>query len=123
MGQFKFRVRKLPDPTAYIALGEDQFKGGRISKQAIMEAAQLHAAIDDGLLNIPFRVTGFEATFFDNLGNALPELSEGANFSSRQKNMIRQLSRGKRFYLSKIKAIGPDGVERTLNGAMELIIN
>ena len=123
MGQFKFRVRKLPDPTAYIALGEDQFKGGRISKQAIMEAAQLHAAIDDGLLNIPFRVTGFEATFFDNLGNALPELSEGANFSSRQKNMIRQLSRGKRFYISKIKAIGPDGVERTLNGAMELIIN
>ena len=68
-------------------------------------------------------MTGFEATFFDNLGNALPELSEGANFSSRQKNMIRQLSRGKRFYLSKIKAIGPDGVERTLNGAMELIIN
>lgn len=123
MGQFKFRVRKLPDPTAFIAVGEEHFKGGRISKQTIMEASQLNAAIDDGLLNIPFRVTGFETTFFDNLGNVLPEISDGANFSNRQKNQIRQLSRGKRFYISAIRTIGPDGVERTLNGVMELIIN
>ena len=123
MGQFKFRVRKLPDPTAYIAIGENQFKGGRISKQDIMEATQLHAAIDDGLLSIPFRVTGFTATFFDNMGNHLPEISDGANFSSRQKNQIRQLSRGKPFYISNIKAIGPDGVERTLDAAMELKIH
>lgn len=123
MGEFKFRVRKLPDPTAFIANGNDQFKGGRLSKQAIMEATQLSAAIDDGLLNIPFRVTGFETTFFDNMGMAIPEVSSGSSFTGRQKDMIRQLSRGKRFYISKIKAVGPDGIERTLNGAMEVIVN
>ena len=123
MGQFKFRVRKLPDPTAYIQNGDDHFLGGKLSKQALMAASQLGAAIDDGLLNIPFRVTGFETTFFDNMGNAVPEVSAGASFTERQKNVIRQLSRGKRFYISKIKAVGPDGVERTLNGAMEIIVN
>lgn len=123
MGQFKFRVRKLPDPTAYIINGDNHFMGGKLSKQAVMEADQLHAAVDDGLLYIPFRVTGFETTFFDNMGNAVPETSEGASFTERQKNIIRQLSRGKRFYISKIKAVGPDGVARTLNGAMEVIIN
>ncbi len=123
MGQFKFRVRKLPDPTAYIANGDDHFLGGKLSKQALMEASQLGAAIDDGLLNIPFRVTGFETTFFDNMGNAVPEVATSASFTERQKNVIRQLSRGKRFYISKVKAIGPDGIERTLNGAMEVIVN
>ena len=123
MGQFKFRVRKLPDPTAYIQNGDDHFMGGKLSKQAIMAADHLGAAIDDGLLNIPFRVTGFVATFFDNMGNSVDEASSGASFTDRQKNIIRQLSRGKRFYIGKIKAVGPDGVERTLNGSMDITIN
>lgn len=123
MGQFKFRVRKLPDPTAYIKDGDNHFLGGKISKQALMEARELGAAIDDGLLNIPFKVLGFETTFFDNMGNAVPEVATSAEFTDRQKNVIRQLSRGKRFYITKIKAVGPDGVQRTLNGAMEIIVN
>ena len=97
--------------------------GGKLSKQAIMAADHLGAAIDDGLLNIPFRVTGFVATFFDNMGNSVDEASSGASFTDRQKNIIRQLSRGKRFYIGKIKAVGPDGVERTLNGSMDITIN
>lgn len=123
MGKFTYRVRKLPDPTAFIMDGDNMFKGGKLSKQALMNATKLSAAIDDGLLNIPFTVKGFEATFFDNMGNVLPVVSNDANFSDRQKDRIRQLSRGKRFYISKIRAIGPDGVERTLNGAMEIIVN
>ncbi|MBQ0049940.1 MAG: gliding motility protein GldM [Bacteroidales bacterium] len=123
MGQFKFRVRKLPDPMPFIENGDEHFTGGKLSKQALMNAPVLGAAIDDGLLNIPFRVTGFETTFFDNMGNAVPEVSQGASFTERQKNIMRQLSRGKRFYISKVKAVGPDGIERTLKGAMEIIVN
>ena len=61
--------------------------------------------------------------FYDNMGNAVPEISQGSEFTLRQKNMIRQLNRGKRFYITKIRAAGPDGIERTLNGAMEVIVN
>ena len=73
-------------------------------------------------LDIEFKVTGFEAVFFDNMGNAVPIVSEGASFSGRQMDTFRKLSRSKRFYISKVKAIGPDGILRTLPTSMEVII-
>ena len=80
------------------------------------------AAIDDGLLNIGFKVISFETVFYDNMGNAVPVISEGANFSARQKDMFRRLSNGKRFYISHVKAVGPDGVQRELPTSMEVIL-
>ena len=128
MGKFTFRVRKLPDPTAFIAYadgqgGENRFKGGKLAKQVLMNAGELGAAVDDGLLNIPFRVQGFETVFYDGMGNAIPEVSNSAEFTVRQKNMFRSLARGKRFFITRIRAIGPDGVERTLDGAMDVTVN
>jgi len=75
------------------------------------------------LLNIPFSVRSFECVFFDRLGTVLPRPSAGASFTEAQRDLIRQLSRGKRFYISNIHAVGPDGIERTLSGSLEVIIN
>ena len=119
---FVFHVRKLPNPTAYIAMGTDRFKGGALSKGALMGATTIHAAIDDGLLDIPFKVLGFETVFFDNMGNAIPLASAGSNFSDRQREEFRKLSRNRRFYISHIKAVGPDGITRNLPAAMEVIV-
>ena len=119
---FVFHVRKLPDPTAYIAMGTDRFKGGALSKGALMGATTIHAAIDDGLLDIPFKVLGFETVFFDNMGNAIPLASAGSNFSERQREEFRKLSGNRRFYISHIKAVGPDGITRNLPAAMEVIV-
>ena len=122
-----FRVRKLPDPTAYIAFTDqkgnvDHYKGGRpFAKTLLMQAPGLEAAIDDGLLDTKFKVVGFETVFFDSMGNAIPEVSDGANFSQRQKQSFQRLSRGKRFYISRIRAIGPD-ITRDLS-PMEVIVN
>jgi len=129
MGQFTFHVRKLPDPTAYINVtGADgnanRYKGGRpLGKASILAAKGIGAAIDDGLLDISFRVLGFETTFFDRMGNAVPEKSTSASFTQRQVEQIRQLTRGARFYITRVRAIGPDGIERTLPSAMEVIVN
>ena len=127
MGKFNFRVRKLPDPTAFIAFtdangAENHFRGGSLSKQVLMGAPGIGAAIDDGLLNIAFRVQSFETVFYDAMGNAVPYKSQGADFSDQQKGQMRTLSRNKRFYITKIHATGPDGIERNLSGAMEVII-
>ena len=121
-GTFVFHVRKLPDPTAYISLGTDRFRGGGLSKGSLMNAAGIHAAIDDGLLDISFRVVSFETVFFDNMGNAIPMASSGSNFSDRQRDTFRKLSRNKRFYISHITAVGPDGITRKLPSAMEVIV-
>ena len=117
---FTFHVRKLPDPTAYIALGADRFKGGNLAKGSLMGASQLHAAIDDGILDIQFKVTSFSAVFYDNMGNAVQMASSGSSFSERMREQFGRLSRGRRFYITEVKAIGPDGIARTLPGAMEI---
>lgn len=120
MGKFVFKVRKLPDPIAYIQLGDDRFKGGSLTKQALMSASGIKAAIDDGLLDIQFRVVSFETVFFDNMGNAVPMTSDGANFSARQKEQFRRLTSRRRFYISRVTAVGPDGITRQLPSATEV---
>ena len=122
MGHFAFHVRKLPDPTAYIQIGADRFRGGTLYKAALVGAQGIKAAIDDGILDIDFRVTGFESVFFDNMGNAVPMTSNGALFSDRQRDALRKLARGRRFYISHITAVGPDGITRRLPASMEVIV-
>lgn len=122
-----FRVRKLPDPTPFISYKDaqgntDRYKGGRpLSKTLLQQATGLEAAIDDELLNIGFTVLSFETVFFDSMGNAMPEVSDGANFSSRQRQQFRNLKRGQRFYISRVKAKGPDGITRDIS-PLEVIV-
>ena len=122
MGKFTFHVRKLPDPTAYLQIGTTRFREGGLAKASLMSLSQLNAAIDDGILDIQFRVTGFETVFFDNMGNAVPMASNGAHFSERQRDTFRKLSRNKRFYIANITAVGPDGISRKLTGSMQVIV-
>lgn len=124
VGEYKFRVRKLPDPAPYIAMGADRFKGGSFSKANLMAASGIHAAIDDGLLDIPFQVTSFQTVFFDNMGNAVPLSSNGSHFTAQQKEQFRHLSRNRRFYITNVVVHGPDGTTRSLGGgnAMQVIV-
>lgn len=128
VAQTSFRVRKLPDPTAFIAFTDangnvDHYRGGKpFAKALLLKSPGLEAAIDDGLLDTPFKVLSFETVFFDSMGNAIPEVSDGAAFSQRQRQSFQRLQRGKRFYISRIKAIGPDGLTRDLS-PMEVIVN
>ena len=123
-----FKVRALPDPMPYIAYDdangvEKKYKGREgLQKALLLKADGIKAAIDDDFLNVAFRVLAFEMVFFDSMGNAIPELSEGSSFSQRQKDAMRRLTRGRRFYISKVRAVGPDGVERILS-PLEVIVN
>lgn len=128
MASTTFRVRKLPDPTPFIAFKDkegntDHYRGGKpFPKATLMAATGLEAAIDDGLLDTPFDVLSFETIFFDSSGNAIPEVSDGSRFSQRQKTQFQRLGRGKRFFISRVRAKGPDGITRDLS-PMEVIIN
>ena len=128
MAATAFRVRKLPDPTPFIAYKDkggniDHYRGGKPFPKATLLAAEgLQAAIDDGLLDTPFEVLSFETIFFDSSGNAIPEVSAGNQFSKRQKAQFQRLNRGKRFFISRVMAKGPDGITRQLS-PMEVIVN
>jgi len=126
VGSTTFKARKLPDPTPYIPLGQDvRYKGGKpISKSTLLGVGSLHAAIDDGLLDIEFTVLSFETIKMGTmgLGEALNEVSAGSSFSERQKASFKSMRRGERFFISRVKARGPDGVTRDIS-PMEVIVN
>lgn len=127
MGQFVFRVRKLPDPTPFIVVKDEQgnasrFTGGALLKGNLLAADGIGAAIDDGILDIAFKVIDFETVFYDNMGNAVPMVSNGSSFSARQKDTFRKLTRNKRFYIRGVTAVGPDGIQRKLNAVTEVIV-
>ena len=128
VGSTTFRVRKLPDPSPFItykdANGQTmRYKGGKaFPKNQILAASGLDAAIDDDILNIDFKVVSFECLFTDAMGDFHPEASNGSQFSERQKERIRRLQHGKRFFIRGVKATGPDGITREIS-TMEVIIN
>ncbi len=129
VGSMTFRVRKLPDPVPYIPVKDAQgntihYKGSpkRISKAALMAAETLGAAIDDDILDVKYTVVSFSTVFFDSMGNAIPEVSNGALFSQRQKEQFRRLKPGKSFFISDVKAKGPDGITRDIP-ALQVTLN
>ncbi len=129
VGSMTFRVRKLPDPTPFIAIKDGSgnvthYKGSprRISKGALMGADGLGAALDDDLLNVHYTVVSFSTYFFDSMGNAIPEVSNGAQFSPRQKEQFKRLKPGRSFFISNVKAKGPDGITRDIS-PMEVSLN
>ena len=128
VGSTTFRVRKLPDPLPFISYKDAngqpaRYKGGKpFSKALLLAAPGLDAAIDDDILNIDYKVVSFETVIFDSMGNAIPELSNGSQFSERQKAALRRLQHGKRFIITRVKATGPDGITRDIP-AIDVIVN
>ena len=127
MAVYTFKVRRLPEPSPYIDVKDEQgnsdrFKGGAVTKTKLLSVNRIGAAVDDGILHIPFKVLSFEIVFFDNMGNAIPIASESADLTKQQLENIRKSGRNKRLYITHLTVVGPDGVKRTLNTSMEIII-
>lgn len=124
----EFVVRRLPPPLPFLTYKDTdgnvrKFTGGIIPRRYLMEVGEVEAAIDDGVLNEPHTVTGFTMTIVDGMGNYIPEVSDGANFTQRQKDYIRNLARGKRFHIGQVKALDPAGKPVSVNYSMEIIVN
>lgn len=122
-----FRVRRLPDPVAYIEYTDSDgnlktFKRGAIPRAVLLNAQGIKAAIDDGILNVPFTVLGFRTFSVDAMGNAVPEVVSGANFSDRQLEQIRRMQRGRTFFIASITVQDKDGSIREI-APMEIRLN
>jgi gliding motility-associated protein GldM len=127
VGSTTFRVRKLPDPTPFISYKDAngqpmRYKGGKpFSKALLLAAPGLDAAIDDEVLNIDYKVVSFQIDFPDAMGGYIPEKSNGSQFSDRQKSRMRSIQPGKKFYITRVSATGPDGITREIS-PIEVIV-
>lgn len=128
IGSKPFRVKALPPPIAYIEYKDDKgnlqkYKGSRpLAKGSLIGANGVKAELDDADLDVKYHVLGFDVNYFDSMGNTIVEVSSGTNFTPKQTDIMRKMSRGKKFYISRVRSKGPDGIERVLP-PIEVIVN
>jgi len=122
-----FKVRPLPDPLPFIAYTDAEgrtgrFAGGNISKRNLTASTGVSASVYDGLLNIPYRVTGFTMRTFDSRGNAIPERSSSSEYTVRQRDAIRDMPTGTRFFITDVEVLDLEGRPRTLTFPLQVVV-
>jgi gliding motility-associated protein GldM len=117
VGTRDFRVRRVPDPVASFAnkMGE-----GTATKADITASEACFALLKDFDFDLRFTVTEFTLSFDDKGFNVSAE-SKSNRVSDKQKALLTTLTRGKKLYVEKVKAVGPDKVVRTLNPIIILV--
>ena len=125
MAKINFKVRSLPDPKPFLTIEGRSlpFDGGPLSRAELVNVNVAEAAIDDGILKMPFTVLRFQVSTTDNMGLSVNRISDGARFSNEQKELIRGLRAGKVVYIRGMVVRGPAGDERTLRYPLEILIN
>lgn len=120
MGSKEFRVKALPAPIAFINCKDKngnplKYKGGKpIPKALLLEGTGVRAELDDADLDVRYNVTKFDVNLFDAMGNSMVYSSNSTRFSDQQVAQLRKLTKGKKFYISNVHAIGPDKIDRVL---------
>ncbi len=113
MGSMVFRVKEIPDPVAKVG-GK---KGGSIEKNILLAQQIVLADLENFDFDAKFTITEFTVSV-NKGGIYQDEKSNSRKFTDAQKDLIRNLSSGDRVTFTDIKAKGPDGKARDLNGIM-----
>ena len=116
MGSKEYRVKALPDPSAFFSAREKEYaSGSNIAPSVLSHSSGVVTASygPDGLLDLPFKVTSFRAII-----NGSTTLSNGNKFTQEQLNQIGKLKKGGLVILQDIRAVGPGGQEKRLSPIM-----
>jgi gliding motility-associated protein GldM len=99
----EFRVKNLPAP---IAMCGGKI-GGKIDRNTLLAQKGVNATLPDADFYIVYNITGFSILYTDNTGDHFEE-STNWQFTTRQRDLLNRLSRGKTLIITNIKAVGPD---------------
>jgi gliding motility-associated protein GldM len=110
MGSFEFRVKNVPNPTAFIANTD----GGVVSREMLTASALIPRMPADFDFDLNFVITSY--TFSGNRkGDVVDLKGVGNRLTEDMKNFIRDCKRGSKVNFEDIYAKGPDGKNRRLN--------
>lgn len=112
MGSQTYRVKPLPKPGAYFKSGDTEQAEGNIARGALLNpsATVIASYGPDGLLDLPFKITGFKV----NINGTLSDAS-GDHFTKEQLNKLGTLKKGALVAITDIHAKGPDGKDTRLS--------
>ena len=110
MGSQKYRVKPLPTPAAYFAVGGKEFKSGDKIPFARFEKGELIASYGpDGLIEVPWKIESFAATI-----GGITYNSKTNKFTKEQLNRMAKLDNGTPIAIGEIVAVGEKGVKQRL---------
>lgn len=112
MGSFKFRVKRVPDPVAYVAgkKGDDI-----ITKGELMSVQGVLAKLENFDFDLKFDVISFDMSM--NLkGSFVTESSQSNRLSTNMAGLLKSAGTGTKIYFENIRAKGPDGTVRKIPG-------
>ena len=111
MGQFKFRLKSVPDPVAKFA-GKYSYDN-TAKKSELTAALGVVADLKDFVFDLNFPVTSFDITVI--MGGDVKTLSSSSNrLTSQQQELLSQVRRNQVVIIENIKAKAPDGSTRKL---------
>jgi len=116
MGSISFRIKRVPDPEAYIANVRD----GVIAKNAILAAGGIIPRMpEDFEFDLNFTITAFTFTSVRS-GDVFSFQSQNNLLTPDMKSFIQSARPGTKLWLENIIARGPDGNRRL--GTISLVL-
>ena len=109
MGQFKFRVKRVPDPVAYIANKKD----GLVSANELIAAGAVIPKMENFDFDLQFRITSFDLSM-NMQGDFITKSASGNRLTAEMASMLKSAKKGTKIYIEEVKAVGPDAVPRKL---------
>lgn len=110
MGAQKFRVKRVPDPIAKIA-GK---KEGSMNKNALIAQSAVIAELENFDFEIYYKVTKFKMSLYRKGKDPIDIESSNNLITAPMKAALAGARAGDKVYFEYIKAVGPDGGQRSI---------
>lgn len=115
-GSKKFRVFDVPDPVVVF----EGAKNGKFKKSDVGKA-EVKADLKDFVFDVKFQVTQFAVSTTKNGFLVSETVKGGGKLDKKAQDLIRGVSRNGKVFVESVRAKGPDGKERQLNGVSFLM--
>ena len=108
MGEFKYRVKRVPDPVATIS----NSKGGPINK-SMLAAGTLIPQLENFDFELFFKITGFKMSIFAKGKDLIEYESTGNQLTQPMRDAIAKLRAGDKVFIEYIKAKMATGADQS----------
>jgi gliding motility-associated protein GldM len=112
MGSFKFRVKRVPDPVAYVG----NIKGdGQMTKAELLGQSGVFARMENFDFDLSFKVVSFVMSMNVN-GAFVEKKGSGPALTGDMKSLLQGIKPGNKVFFEQVTVQGPDGSLRKIPG-------
>lgn len=121
MGNMEFRVKRIPKPRLKILGKSEKYVFSKANMTAFNKAFAIYSP--DFAFNGTTTVSSFKVVYVTPDGSLVTKPNTGAVLNQDTKDLIRQIPRGREFYLTDIKVVGMDGATVQIDDVVVKIKN